>query len=122
MIGYVTVGTRDMDQAKAFYGELLGLLGAKVVIDMGRLALFGNGRGKPMFGVCLPYDGQACQQGNGNMVALTAESEEQVDQLYAKALGLGASDEGAPGLRMPTFYGAYVRDLDGNKLAFFKMS
>lgn len=121
MIGYVTVGTQDMDKAKAFYGELLGLLGAKVVIDMGRLALFGNGRGKPMFGICLPYDGQPAQQGNGNMVALTAESEEQVDQLYAKAIALGASDEGAPGLRMPTFYGAYVRDPDGNKLAFFKM-
>ena len=75
-----------------------------------------------MFGVCLPYDGQPQQQGNGNMVALSAESEEQVDQLYARALELGASDEGAPGLRMPTFYGAYVRDPDGNKLAFFKMS
>ena len=122
MIGYVTVGTQDMAKAKAFYGELLGLLGAKLVIDMGRLALFGTGRGKPMFGVCLPYDGQPQQQGNGNMVALSAESEERVDQLYAKALELGASDEGAPGLRMPTFYGAYVRDPDGNKLAFFKMS
>jgi catechol 2,3-dioxygenase-like lactoylglutathione lyase family enzyme len=121
MIGYVTIGTQDMDKAKAFYGELLGLLGAKVVIDMGRLALFGVGRGKPMFGICLPYDGQPAQQGNGNMVALTAESEEQVDQLYAKAIALGASDEGAPGWRMPTFYGAYVRDLDGNKLVFFKM-
>ena len=122
MIGYTTVGTRDMDKAKAFYGELLSLLGAKLVIDMGRLALFGVGRGQPMFGVCLPYDGQVCQQGNGNMIALTAASNELVDQLYAKALELGASDEGAPGLRLPTFYGAYVRDPDGNKLAFFKMT
>ena len=122
MIGYVTIGTRDMAKAKEFYAELLGLLGAKLVIDMGRLALFGTGRGQPMFGICLPYDGQAAEQGNGNMVALTADSNEQVDQLYAKALERGASDEGAPGLRMPTFYGAYVRDPDGNKLAFFKMS
>lgn len=122
MIGYTTIGTRDMAKAKEFYGELLGLLGAKLVLDMGRLALFGTGRGQPMFGICLPYDGQVAEQGNGNMVALTAESEEQVDQLYAKALELGASDEGAPGSRMPTFYGAYVRDPDGNKLAFFKMT
>lgn len=122
MIGYITIGTQDMTRAKAFYTELLGLLGAKLVIEMGRLALFGTGRGQPMFGVCLPYDGQVAERGNGNMVALTAESSEQVDQLYAKALELGASDEGAPGLRLPTFYGAYVRDPDGNKLAFFKMS
>ncbi|MHA6492817.1 VOC family protein [Pseudomonas borbori] len=121
MIGYVTIGTQDMTKAKAFYGELLALLGGKLVIDMGRLALFGVGRDKPMFGVCLPYDGQVAQSGNGNMVALAAASNEDVDKLYAKALELGASDEGAPGLRMPTFYGAYVRDPDGNKLAFFKM-
>ncbi|MEO8640742.1 VOC family protein [Pseudomonas sp.] len=121
MIGYVTIGTKDMAKAKEFYTDLLSLLGAKMVIDMGRLALFGTGYDKPMFGICLPYDGQPAQQGNGSMVALTAASSEQVDQLYAKALELGATDEGAPGARMPTFYGGYVRDLDGNKLAFFKM-
>ena len=37
-----------------------------------------------------------------------------------KALELGATDEGEPGQRVPTFYGAYVRDLDGNKLTFCK--
>ncbi|MNG39581.1 hypothetical protein D3C84_1277300 [compost metagenome] len=55
------------------------------------------------------------------MVALPTASREQVDALYAKALELGATDEGAPGARMPTFYAGYVRDLDGNKLAFCKM-
>ncbi|WP_017937936.1 VOC family protein [Zestomonas thermotolerans] len=122
MIGYVTIGTRDMDKAKAFYGELLALLDARLVMDMGRLALYGNGAGKPMLGVCLPYDGQPATAGNGTMVALAAASTEQVDALYAKALELGGSDEGTPGYRLPTFYGAYVRDLDGNKLAFFKMT
>ncbi|AYC33929.1 VOC family protein [Pseudomonas cavernae] len=121
MIAYVTLGTQDMDKAKAFYGELLAPLGAKLVVDMGRLALFGVAPGQPMFGVCLPYDGQPASTGNGTMVALPTASREQVDALYAKALALGASDEGAPGARMPTFYGAYVRDPDGNKLAFCKM-
>ncbi|MBM7060399.1 VOC family protein [Pseudomonas sp. UL073] len=120
MIGYVTLGVRDMDKAKAFYGELLADLGAKVVVDLGRLALYGVAPGQPMFGICTPYDGAPAQAGNGTMIALTAASTEQVDALHAKALALGATDEGAPGHRMPTFYGAYVRDLDGNKLAFFK--
>ena len=57
MIGYVTIGTHDMDKAKAFYGELLAPLGARIVVDMGRLALYGNAPGKPItfspFGSCV---------------------------------------------------------------------
>jgi predicted lactoylglutathione lyase len=55
------------------------------------------------------------------MVAIAGGTREGVDKLYAKALSLGASDEGPPGERLPVFYGAYVRDLDGNKLCFFEM-
>ncbi|UVE18769.1 VOC family protein [Pseudomonas sp. LS44] len=121
MIAYVTLGTRDMEKAKTFYGELLASMGAKLTVDMGRLALYGQERGKPMFGICSPYDGQPAQAGNGTMVALPVSTTEEVDALYAQALALGATDEGAPGQRMPTFYGAYVRDLDGNKLAFCKL-
>ena len=43
-----------------------------------------------------------------------------VDQTYAVALEYGATCEGAPGLRPhyhANYYGAYFRDLDGNKLA-----
>ncbi len=58
--------------------------------------------------------------GNGTMFSLAAASREQVDTVHAKAIALGAADEGAPGLRGDTFYGAYFRDLDGNKLCVFK--
>ncbi len=74
-----------------------------------------------MLAVCIPYDEKEPDHGNGNMVAIPGGSREGVDKLYAKARELGASDEGEPGERMPTFYGAYVRDLDGNKLCFFEM-
>ncbi|MBD3666808.1 MAG: VOC family protein, partial [Kangiella sp.] len=59
--------------------------------------------------------------GKGTSVALAAKSKEHVDELHAKALELGATDEGAPGNRTDNFYGAYCRDLDGNKLCFFIM-
>ena len=75
-----------------------------------------------MLAICIPYNEEPQAPGNGNMVAIPAASEEQVGQLHARALELGGADEGAPGTRVPTFYGAYVRDLDGNKLCFFKMS
>jgi predicted lactoylglutathione lyase len=54
------------------------------------------------------------------MVSLAAPSEELVQKVHAKALASGAADEGAPGLRGETFYGAYFRDLDGNKFCVFK--
>ncbi len=121
MIGYVTIGTKDMDRACAFYESLLSLVGARPLFGMDRIKFFGTGNNAPMLAVCLPYDGKPHAVGNGNMIAIPGGSREGVDKLYAKAMELGASDEGAPGERMPIFYGAYVRDLDGNKLCFFDM-
>jgi catechol 2,3-dioxygenase-like lactoylglutathione lyase family enzyme len=122
MIGYVTIGTSDMDRAVAFYDALLAELGAKQLMGMDRIKFYGSGPGAPMLAVCTPYDGKDQHHGNGNMVALPAGSPENVDKLYARARELGATDEGEPGQRMPVFYGAYVRDLDGNKLCFYHMS
>ena len=123
MIGYVTIGTRDMEKAKAFYTELLADLGAALLMDMGRIAFIGTDMGAPMLAVCIPYDKQDPQPGNGTMVAINPGSKEAVDRLYAKALELGASSEGEPGQRIEdVFYGAYVRDPDGNKIAFFQFA
>jgi catechol 2,3-dioxygenase-like lactoylglutathione lyase family enzyme len=120
MLGYVTIGVSDMARAEAFYNELLGELGAKQVYDMDRIKLYGTGEGG-MLAICVPHDEEPHNCGNGNMVALPCGSREGVDKLYTKAMSLGATDEGEPGERMPIFYGAYVRDLDGNKLCFFDM-
>lgn len=120
MLGYVTIGTNDMAKAEAFYSDLLGELGAKQLMAMDRIKFYGTGDG-PMLALCIPYDEGTQAPGNGNMVAIPGGSREGVDKLYAKAMSLGATDEGAPGERMPVFYGAYVRDLDGNKLCFYEM-
>ena len=120
MIGYVTIGVNDMDKAKAFYTELLSDLGASVLMDIGRIAFIGTGMDAPMLSVCIPYNEDDPQPGNGNMVAISAPSKEKAEELYNKALALGGSCEGEPGQRIPDmFYGAYVRDPDGNKLAFY---
>lgn len=122
MIAYVTVGVADMDRAKAFYNALFGEIGAKIVMDIGRLAAYGTEQGGAMFSICTPYNGSEPDPGNGNMVAIPPGSKEMVDKLYAKALELGGTDEGEPGQRMDGFYGAYVRDPDGNKLCFCDFS
>jgi predicted lactoylglutathione lyase len=119
MIGYVTIGVKDMAKAKAFYSELLSEIGASLMMDMDRIAFFGTAEGGAMFSICTPFNGEAPNPGNGNMVAITPGSKELVDKLYHKAIALGGSCEGEPGQRIPDmFYGAYFRDPDGNKIAF----
>jgi catechol 2,3-dioxygenase-like lactoylglutathione lyase family enzyme len=121
MIGYTCVGTNQLEQAVHFYGELLGLLGAKPFFKSDRGVGWGVSPQQPMFSVMKPFDGQPATVGNGCMVALAATNPGQVQALHAKALALGGIDEGAPGPRGQGFYGAYFRDLDGNKIAAFCM-
>ncbi|MBN7798103.1 hypothetical protein [Parahaliea mediterranea] len=70
MIGYVTLGTNDMERAKYFYTTLLAPLGASVLMDMGRFAAIGNTPGAPMLSICTPWDGEPSTVGNGTMVAI----------------------------------------------------
>ena len=120
MIGYTTLGTNDMDRAAVFYDALFAELGAKRLMDMAPQVIgWGTSFEQPVVAVIRPYDGKQATVGNGVMVALMVESPDQVDRMHAKALELGAEDEGAPGPRGPGFYGGYFRDLDGNKLNFF---
>ncbi len=121
MIGYVTIGVSDLEKAKAFWTELLEPLGAKTIMDMDRIALIGTAPNRPMLAVCVPWDKNESHPGNGNMVAFPVDSREKVDALYARAIAMGAADEGAAGERMPTFYGGYFRDPDGNKAVFYHM-
>ena len=122
MLGYVTIGTSDMAKATAFYDALLAEIGAKQLFGQDRIKFYGTGPGAPMLAVCIPYDQGAQASGNGVMVAIPAPGPEAIQKLYDKAMALGATDEGAPGERIPgMFYGAYVRDRDGNKLCFYEM-
>ncbi|MCC5871952.1 MAG: VOC family protein [Gammaproteobacteria bacterium] len=122
MIGYVTIGTKDMAKACAFYDALLAEVGGKQLFGMDRIKFYGTAPNAPMLALCIPYDEQEQHPGNGTMVAIPAQGVEQITRLYKKALELGATDEGEPGERVPgVFTGAYVRDLDGNKLCFFEM-
>ncbi|MDY0207903.1 MAG: VOC family protein [Pseudomonas sp.] len=119
MISYVTLGVSDLAAAKAFYSQLLADQGGKILIDMDRISFIGKSMEQPMLAVCIPFNKEAPQPGNGVMVSFAPGSKEGVDAMYNKAIALGASCDGAPGERIPNvFYGAYVKDLDGNKLCF----
>ena len=119
MIGYITVGTNDLKQAVAFYDALFAGLGAGRFMEEDTFVAWAVAPDQPAFSVTLPFDGNAATVGNGTMIALAVDATDKGDQVYAKAIELGATDEGPPGQRMDGFYAAYFRDLDGNKLNVF---
>ena len=126
MIGYVTVGSNDLPKARGFYDQLMPVLGAGRIMEFGdNFTMYGTSMGKPGLAVCKPYDGNAATAGNGNMTAIACDSRSRVDALHAKAMELGGSCEGPPGVRgedgPQAFYGAYFRDLEGNKLCAFRI-
>ena len=126
MIGYVTVGSNDLEKSRAFYDALMPTIGAGRILEFGdHFTMYGTSMGRPALAVCKPYDGNPAVVGNGHMAAIACDSRARVDAIHAKAMELGGSDEGAPGVRgeegPQAFYGAYFRDLDGNKLAAFRI-
>lgn len=126
MLGYVTLGVNDVARAKAFYGPLLELLGMTrqaALSSDDHLTFYAGAKGRgPMLAIGRPYDKNPATFGNGTMVALAARDHAIVDQVHAAAIAAGAADEGAPGDRGGSFYGAYFRDHDGNKICVFNMS
>ena len=119
MIGYVTLGTNDLERAARFYDALLGEIGAKRMMQTDRFVVWFVAPDKPALGLFKPFDGQPASVGNGTMVALLAPSAEVVEQVHKLALVMGGQNEGDVGPRGEGFYGGYFRDPDGNKLCVY---
>ncbi|MDJ0911477.1 MAG: VOC family protein [Woeseiaceae bacterium] len=122
MIGYITLGTNDMQKAAAFYDALLESVGVSRMMEGENFIAWGPKNAPPWLSIIKPYDGQPASVGNGVMVAFAMDAPEKVDAFYAKAIELGAADEGAAGPRGDQFYAGYFRDFDGNKLNAFCMT
>ena len=126
MIGYVTLGTNDLPRAVAYYDALFDFInvGRFMEIDDYFVA-WAPSPEAPALSITIPFNKEKATVGNGVMVALFMETPEKVDAFYKKAIELGGTDEGAPGFRPAEeskgYYGAYFRDLDGNKLNAFCM-
>ncbi|WEX77060.1 VOC family protein [Sinorhizobium numidicum] len=123
MIGYTMVGTADLNRAEQFYDPLMALLGQERCFSDEQFASWGrkDDDRAPRFFTGYPFDGNSASVGNGAMTAFLIESPEVIDRMFEIALERGGQDEGKPGFRPQYgegFYAAYVRDPDGNKLAF----
>ena len=121
MLSHITLGTNQLEEAVAYYDAVLGALGVERAEydEKYKFARYHRtGEAFSLF-VCAPFDGNPASAGNGTHIAILAPDAASVDAFHAAALAAGGVDEGAPGARPyyhPRYYGAYVRDLDGNKL------
>lgn len=118
MIAHITLGTNDWSKAKPFYDAIMDVMGVPPFRQTEIGGAYGEITGQKVF-VGPAFDGAPATVGNGTHIAFLATSRDQVDAFYRAALEHGGTDEGAPGLRPhyhPNYYGAYVRDPDGNKL------
>ena len=131
MIGYVTLGTDDLDRARAYYDALCATIGATRLFELpdnekyGGFTMYGTSMAAPAIVLIRPNDKQPANPGNGNMIALVMDATAKVDAFHAKAIELGGSDEGAPGYRGDPalgYYFGYFRDPDGHKLAVFHIA
>ncbi len=121
MLGYVTIGTRDLPRAVKFYDAIAKEMDTPRLMEFETFIAWQKPDGPPGIAVTLPYDKKPASVGNGMMVALKAKDPAQVKRIYDLALSMGGTDEGPPGDRGGGFYAAYFRDLDGNKLNAFCM-
>lgn len=122
MFSYVSLGTQDLARAIRFYDAVMATLGHARFDgdgDGATSASWGIDDPGPHLWVTLPFDGAPARAGNGNMVSFLARTRAEVRAFHAAALAAGGRDEGGPGLRPhygPSFFAAYLRDPDGNKI------
>ncbi|MBX9946954.1 MAG: VOC family protein [Reyranella sp.] len=119
MFSHVTLGSNDLAKAKGFYEALVKPLDLVCRADYPNAAGYGPADGRPQLWVLSPLDKKAATVGNGITVGLEAANRAAVDAAYAAGMAAGGRDEGPPGLRPlyhPNYYGAYLRDPDGNKV------
>lgn len=117
MIHHVSVGSNDIAAARRFYEAVLPIVGLTLMADSDRALDYGSGHFQ--FSVETPVDGQPATVGNGSHVAFGVEDRGMVDRFHAAALAHGGTSDGEPGVRSEYddhYYGAFVRDPDGNKI------
>ena len=120
MLHHVSVGVHDVERAAKFYDPVLKTLGYKRVMEFLPYAIaYGESRERPEFWIGRPHNQQPPSSGNGVHVAFLAKTRQAVSKFHDAALKAGGSNNGEPGPRPdygPSYYGAFIYDLDGNKI------
>ena len=120
MFSFVTLGTNNLEKSKSFYNELLSSIGIVLAEEDDRYVGYAKKDNQNIeFYLMKPHNREEATFGNGTMITFTADSKENVINIYNLALKLGGKDEGEPGPRHEEDFYAYFRDLDGNKICIY---
>ena len=120
MIGFIMIGTNNLQKAINFYDELLLTIDLKRVVTNEKYAGYSSKENPDdiEFYVTNPVNKQKATFGNGTQISFIVMTREKVESFYKTGIKLGGKDEGAPGIRSEDYY-CYIRDLDGNKICAF---
>ena len=120
MIGFVMVGTNNLNKAISFYDVLLETINLKRIVTNEKYAGYSSNENPEniKFYVTNPVNKEKATYGNGTQISFLVNSKDTVDKFYNLGIKLGGKDEGAPGIRSGDYY-CYLRDLDKNKVCAF---
>ena len=120
MIGFVMVGTNNLNKAISFYDVLLETINLKRIVTNEKYAGYSSNENPEIieFYVTNPANKEKATYGNGTQISFLVNSKDTVDKFYNLGIKLGGKDEGAPGIRSGDYY-CYLRDLDENKVCAF---
>ena len=123
MIGFVMVGTNNLQTSAKFYDLILLPLGLTKVFVGERYIGYASKDNKDEieFYITKPHNQEKATYGNGTQISFLADSKLSVDKFYNIALQNGGLDEGSPGPRPSdtSGYYAYIRDFSGNKICAY---
>ena len=117
MIDHISIAVRDLESSAAFYAATLASLELTRLVD--RPAMIGFGKRYPELWLNARPAMAPLPSDVGAHIALRAQSPEAVTAFHTAALAAGGTCDGPPGPRqaaMTTYFGAFVRDPDGNRL------
>jgi len=118
MIDHTSIAVRDLKKGEAFYAALLAPLGLAKLREWPDAAI-GFGKKYPEFWINRRAAMDRVADDSGVHICLRAPSAKAVDAFHAAALKAGGTSDGAPGVRPEyhqTYYAAFIRDPDGNRI------
>jgi catechol 2,3-dioxygenase-like lactoylglutathione lyase family enzyme len=118
MIDHISIAVSEIKKAAAFYAAVLAPLGLTKMREWPEAAV-GFGKKHPEFWINARIAMDRVPDDTGVHICLRAPDTAAVDAFHAAALKAGGTSDGAPGLRPEyhtTYYAAFIRDLDGNRI------
>ncbi len=117
MIDHISISVSNLARSASFYDRVLEPMGYRRIAN--RENMVGFGKKFPEFWLNARPKMTAINDDTGGHICLRASSKEAVITFYERAVEMGGRSDGEPGDRqgeLTGYFGAFIRDPDGNKI------